>query len=107
MHEWCLDSEADAEVMSKVKKANPASWHTVKTLKRRHDSPSMTPWQWLRFACGIWTEGDEPWMQAAQWDRLAQEWTPNKREPVWLGLDTGIREEPAAIVIVARREQVS
>ena len=23
----------------------------------------MTPWQWLRFACGIWTEGDEPWLE--------------------------------------------
>jgi phage terminase large subunit-like protein len=69
-HEWCLDAE-DPDDMRAVKEANPAPWHTIAALQRRHDSPTTTPGQWLRFACGIWTEGEEPWLTAAAWDRLA------------------------------------
>src|SRR5439155_7309368 len=71
MHEWCLSDSDDPGDMRLVKLVNPASWHTIAALKRRHDSPSTTPWQWLRFACGVWTEGEEPGIEPAKWDALA------------------------------------
>jgi phage terminase large subunit-like protein len=70
-HEWCLDDDDDPTDMKVVKTANPAPWHTIAALQRRHDSPTTTPGQWLRFACGIWTEGEDPWIEPATWDRLA------------------------------------
>ena len=43
MHEWALTDDQDREDMEVVKTANPAPWHTLEALARRHDSPSMTP----------------------------------------------------------------
>jgi phage terminase large subunit-like protein len=70
-HEWCLDVGDDPDDMAVVETVNPAPWHTAATLRRRHDSPTTTPGQWLRFACGIWTEGEDPWIEPADWDKLA------------------------------------
>jgi phage terminase large subunit-like protein len=101
--EWALEAEDDAHDMRLVKSVNPAPWHTIQTLRRRHDSPSMTPWQWLRFACGIWTEGDEPGIDPAIWDGLAQSWELTPNEDVWTAASVGNLGEESAIVIVARR----
>jgi len=69
-HEWALDPEDDPENLTHVKRANPAKGQTLAELKRRHDSKGMTPGRWLRFACGIWTAGEEPVIQAKDWDPL-------------------------------------
>jgi phage terminase large subunit-like protein len=69
--EWCLLDTDDVADISLVEKANPASWVTKAWLTERHNSPTTTPGQWMRFACGIWTEGDDPWVEPANWDRLA------------------------------------
>lgn len=69
--EWCLDPEDDPTDMKLVKLVNPAPWRTIEVLGEEHDSPSMTAWQWLRFACGVWTEGEEPWIEPSVWDGLA------------------------------------
>jgi phage terminase large subunit-like protein len=104
LHEWCLAGDDDVDDMRTVAKANPASWQTEHALRRRHDSPSMTPWQWRRFACGIWTEGEEPWIDPAMWDRLKDaglELDPDA--PTWVGVDVGVRKDSTAIVTVAAR----
>jgi phage terminase large subunit-like protein len=102
MHEWCLAAADDVDDMAEVVKANPASWHTEQALRRRHDSPSMTPWQWKRFACGIWTEGEEPWLNPAIWDALADPTLEFDDDvPVWLGVDIGVRHDSTAIVACA------
>ena len=65
----------------------------------------MTPWQWRRFACGIWTEGEEPWLDPAAWDRSGRgglELEPF--EPVWVGVDIGVRHDSTGIAIVAERD---
>src|SRR6266496_4085550 len=104
LHEWCLSADDDVDDLAVVVKANPASWHTEETLRRRHDSPSMTPWQWRRFACGIWTEGEEPWLNPATWDALADpDMEISTGEPVWLGVDIGVRHDSTAVAIVAGR----
>ena len=66
--EWALDTDDDHQDLNLVKDVNPAPWHTKTALRRRRDSPSTTLGQWLRFACGIWTAGDEPTTAARLWD---------------------------------------
>lgn len=97
--EWALSTEDDVHDMKVVKRVNPAPWHTPATLRRRHDSPSTTPGQWLRFACGIWVFGEEPWLAPGDWDPLAVDLGGVKAgEQVWCAIREG------AIAIVARRD---
>jgi phage terminase large subunit-like protein len=101
MHEWCLAADEDVDDLEIVAKANPASWQTIAGLRRRHDSPSMTPWQWRRFACGVWTEGEEPWINPADWDGIAD--PALELDPLastWLGVDVGVRHDSTGIAIV-------
>jgi phage terminase large subunit-like protein len=100
--EWCLSDTDDPDDMDVVKLVNPASWQTVDKLRRRHDSPSTTPWQWLRFACGVWTEGEEPWIDPPTWDRLAEVLELKPGETVWA--DVRVMFKRAAIVFGAPRE---
>lgn len=67
--EWALGEGDDPHDLKAVESVNPAPWHTKTTLRQRHDSPSTSPGQWLRFACGIWTEGEEPWVHPQIWDQ--------------------------------------
>jgi phage terminase large subunit-like protein len=102
-HEWALDQDANVHNMAVVKRANPAPWQTTAALRRRHDSPSTTPWQWLRFACGIWTEGEEPWIEPQAWDVLfTRGVTIDPGADVWVGVDVGVRHDTTGIVILGR-----
>jgi phage terminase large subunit-like protein len=72
-HEYALEDTDDLRNLKLIKQANPASWLTPGRLKRRRDDPSMTPAQWARFACNVWTEGETPWIDPVTWDqRMAQ-----------------------------------
>lgn len=70
MHEWALRKEDDLDDMTQVKLANPSSWQTPAALAARHDSPSMLPWQWARFACGVWMSSEAWWVTADDWHQL-------------------------------------
>jgi phage terminase large subunit-like protein len=100
MHEWALDPGADVADMALVKEANPAPWHTERTLRRRFESPSTTDWQWQRFACGIWTEGEEPWVEPKAWDALKADVRFERGDRVVVGVDLGVRHDSTAIVAV-------
>lgn len=103
-HEWCLDPDDDVGDMEVVKLANPAPWHTAEKLRKRHQDPATTPWQWKRFACGIWTEGEEPWLEPAAWDVLADpEMTIPDGSQVVMGVDIGVEHDSTAIALVARQ----
>jgi len=67
LHEWALRKEDDLNDMRVVKEANPASWHTLDSLQAMHDSPSMLPWQWARFRCGVWVHAEDFWLDADDW----------------------------------------
>ena len=104
MHEWALPPESNVDDLELVASANPAPWQDVEQLRKRHESPSMTPGQWRRFACGIWTEGEEPWLNPALWDRLGDpELELDPAAPSWVGVDVGVRKDSTAIVTVAAR----
>lgn len=99
LHEWCLQNTDDLGDLKLVKRANPAPWHTLRTLRSRHDSPTTTPAQWARFACGVWTFGEEPWIEAATWDALGVDiGGVADGEQVWAAVDGG------AVVVAAQRE---
>jgi len=66
--EWALDPDDDFSDIRLVKDVNPAPWHTLAKLARRH--MTNTPGEWLRFACGIWTAGEEPEILPRDWDPL-------------------------------------
>jgi phage terminase large subunit-like protein len=87
MHEWALDPGDDVDNMEVVKTCNPAPWHTLEALGRRHDSPSMTPWTWRRFACNLWQATADPWLPAGAWGALERPgMVVPARVPAWLGV---------------------
>lgn len=98
LHEWALEPEADRADMRVVKTANPAPWHTLEALARRHDSPSMTPWQWARFACGVWLQGEDTAIGPVEWAACASDEAPPEGLSWRIGLDVGWKEDTTAIV---------
>lgn len=98
LHEWALRPEDDREDMAVVKLANPASWHTTEALQKRFASPSMTPWRWARFACGLWGIGSEPAFDAELWAQLEQEASIEPGRMVVLGFD-GARRRDATVLV--------
>jgi phage terminase large subunit-like protein len=101
--EWCLNNDDDPQDLSLVKLVNPAPWKTLELLTKERDA--ITPWQWLRFGCGVWTEGEDPWLEPEAWDACADpglQLIPG--EDVWLGIDLGVKHDSTGIAIVCRRE---
>jgi phage terminase large subunit-like protein len=106
LHEWALDADDDRSNMEIVKAVNPAPWQTVEALRERHGSPSMTPWQWGRFACGVWMAGEESAISDKEWRACAD---PNREIPsdakgVFVGIDLGWKWDTTAIVPVWRAD---
>lgn len=101
MHEWALRKKDDLDNMRTVKLANPASWQTLEALSARHDSPSMLPWQWARFACGVWIGSESWWIPAEDWARLAVTDQLVDGDAVTLGFD-GSRVGDATALVACR-----
>lgn len=101
LHEWSLPPDADLDDIELVKTANPLPLMTVDRLRERHDSPSMVPWQWARFACNVWTQGEEAWLPIGVWDRCEEPGSIPDGAPVWLGIDLGLKHDSAAIVAIS------
>jgi len=101
-HEWALTNDDDLSDIRLVKRVNPAKHHTLASLRRRFESPSMTRAQWARFACGLWGEGEEQWIEPSDWDRLGVDiGKVLDGDEVWVAVRLG---QGAGIGIVARRD---
>lgn len=101
LHEWSLTPDQDLDDIDLVKTANPLESMTVERLRERHDSPSMVPWQWARFAANIWTQGDEAWLPIGTWENCrVGTGKPGPGEDVYLGIDLGLKHDTAAITFV-------
>lgn len=100
MHEWALDPEQDRDDLEIVKTANPAPWQTIEELRERHDSPSTVPWQWARFACGVWMAGEDSAISDKEWRACAREGLriPDGVTGVYVGVDLGWKWDSTAIV---------
>lgn len=105
MHEWSLDAEDDRDDLELVKSANPASWTTIDALRSRHDSPSMTPWAWARFACGVWMYGQDAAISSREWRACAEQGVeiPGGASGVFIGCDLAFRHDTTAFAPVWRR----
>jgi len=104
MHEWALEDEDDTADMAVVKMVNPASWQSVDLLRERHESPSMLPWQWQRFACGIWTGAEDWWVSGEDWDTCSEPGAElQDGDEVTLGFD-GARLGDATALVACRME---
>jgi phage terminase large subunit-like protein len=100
MHEWALTLKDDREDLDVVARANPAPWQTVEELRRRRESPSMTGWQWARFACGVWMRGEDAAISPLDWAKCGGGEDIPHGEAVTLGLDLGWKWDTTAIVPV-------
>ncbi len=103
MHEWSLDREDDVENLQLVKQVNPASWQTIELLAQRLKSPSTLPWQWARFACGVWTSAEGYWVRPEDWDALGTLASIAPGESVTLGFD-GSRYGDSTALVACRVE---
>ncbi len=104
LHEWALDPDDDRDDLDLVKTANPASWQTVEELRRRKDSPSMTPWRWARFACGVWMWGADAAISDKEWQGCAEPGVliPDGSHGVHVGLDLAWRRDTTAATPIWR-----
>jgi len=99
MHEWALDPDQDRDDLAVVKTANPAPWQTEEALRRRQQSPSMTAWQWARFGCGVWLQGEDRAIGPVEWAECgADPVSPAEGTLVRLGIDLGWKDDTTAIV---------
>jgi hypothetical protein len=98
MHEWALRKEDDLDDLLVVALANPASWQTLAALRARHDSPSMLPWQWARFACGVWVSAEAWWIAAEDWNALGEVQELAAGERITLGFDGARVGDSTALV---------
>jgi phage terminase large subunit-like protein len=100
LHEWALEPDQDRDDLELVKQANPGSWQTVEELRRRHDDPSTTPWQWGRFACGVWLAGEDGAISEKEWracgDPEAE--IPPGTKGVVIGVDLAFKWDTTAFV---------
>lgn len=101
MHEWSLEREDDTENLALVKQVNPASWQTIELLAQRLKSPSTLPWQWARFACGIWTGSEMWWVRPEDWEQAATVAGLERGDMVTLGFD-GSRYGDATALVACR-----
>ena len=98
LHEWGLEGSDDPEDFKLVAEANPAPWHTAEVMKGKYESPSMTPWHWARFNCGIWGHGGERAFDSPTWDSLAKPGRPEAGRLITLGFDGARRKDGTALV---------
>ena len=98
MHEWALDKDDNVDDMALVKQANPASWQTPERLRARHDSPSMLPWQWARFACGLWVSSEAWWIAGEDWHAVQTNERLVEGDTITIGFDGSRTGDSTALV---------
>lgn len=103
MHEWSLRPTDELEDLALVKQVNPLRSMTKAKLRRRRDSPTMTSTSWARFACNVWTQGEDAAIATIDWARRGRS---GLRLPAGsgprkvLGIDLGWTKDTTALVPV-------
>jgi phage terminase large subunit-like protein len=69
LHEYAVPDEGDPLDLSLVLKANPLKMIDRAMLKRKLESPAMTPPHWRRFVCGQAARAEQ-WIEGSVWDPL-------------------------------------
>jgi Phage Terminase len=103
-HEWSLPDGENPHDLEAVARANPAPWVTAELLRERHDSPSMTEPDWLRFSCNRWIDQLEleSVVPMLGWQGLLDEQS-SALDPVCFALDLSWDRATAAIAAAGWR----
>ncbi|HYS28797.1 MAG TPA: terminase large subunit, partial [Candidatus Limnocylindria bacterium] len=98
LHEWAVPENGDVEDLALVKKANPFSRITVKTLASKRRQPTWTLEHWRRFTCNLPTRSGRAAIQEMEWEaaRSAEKIPPGV--PIWVGLDLAYQWDTTAAV---------
>lgn len=81
---------------------NPASWQTEKKLRKKLNSPSMTPEMFLRFHLNGWGSGSRDRTPPKLWDDCFVDGVKiPDGAPVCVGVDIGYRDDWSAVVAAA------
>jgi phage terminase large subunit-like protein len=72
LHDWAIPKTEFAQDMEVVAQANPLASLTPEVLRKKRDSPTMTPEHWLRFVCNLATALDGNGISPEAWDALAE-----------------------------------
>ena len=64
----------------------------------------MTPWQWARFACGVWLQGEDTAIGPVEWAVCGTDEHPPDGLTWRIGLDCGWKEDTTALVAHALDE---
>jgi len=97
-HEWSLEEGADPEDMEAVKRCNPLSTITPDALRKKRNSPTMSPQHWGRFVCNLPMRAGNAAISEAEWySAYSGEQIPTDAE-VWIGADFGWRHDTTAFV---------
>jgi phage terminase large subunit-like protein len=98
IHDWSVPEGEDVNDMDVVKQANPLAAITPESLRRKHDSPTMTDAHWRRFACNQAVRSDATAIAPHEWRALITDEQIPDGAPVWLGVDFGWKHDTTAIV---------
>lgn len=98
LHDHALDDGDNVEDMAVVKRANPASFITRRTLAAKRKTPTMTVAHWRRFVCDLATRSESAAVTEAEWAGAKTRKRIPVGEPVWLGLDVAWKWDTTAMV---------
>jgi phage terminase large subunit-like protein len=103
--EWALNPDDDTDDLDIVKLVNPRPGRSIEDLAEEKEA--VTKGEWLRLICGIWTEGENPWMEPATWDALAdKKLMIEDGAEVVVVLDVGAQSRSAALAVLAIGETI-
>jgi phage terminase large subunit-like protein len=105
LHEWAVPEDGDVEDVKLVKQANPLKAVTVKELRDKLDSPTMTMTHWRRFVCNLPTRSDAAAITEAEWALAKTSERIPEGQPVWLGMDVAWKWDTTAIVPLWYRDE--
>ena len=98
MLEWAAQIDDDLEDAATVKAANPASFVTEAFLAEQMASPGLHPSEFARWHANVWTATEHAWLPIGAWQDRAANYTIEKGEPVWVGVDIGGSRAASAVV---------
>lgn len=98
LHEYAVPEGADVADMHVAKLANPFSGITLKALREKRDSPTMTLEHWRRFTCNLATRGVNAAITEAEWFAQVTDVQIPTGVPVWAGLDVAWKSDCTALV---------
>lgn len=103
MLEWALPEDTDP-APREAKKANPASWITVRGLEEQRAAvPELA---YRRYHCNQWVGPEGSWLPAGAWQACVGSPTFTDGEDIWVGVDVGGERSASAVIYINVAGQV-